>query len=216
MDNLKDKDLREALRRKEAKRQPAEVPTDFCENVMREIGKGSRPSSVSSWRKTVAITLSVAASLAIVFMLTWQEPQPDKAVVMDVHKRETPTGKGASQGLAGAGQRVAGAEQHIIPQPMKTKTQAKRIQPSRQQATSTDVPQRVSSIDSLQLYIDKIEQELAHVDESLYIERMNKVIQADDRLQRIVNQFILHGIMSDEKPHTVQSLTPQNQEDNEE
>lgn len=216
MDNLKDKDLREALRRKEAKRQPAEVPNDFCENVMREIGKGSRTSSVSSWSKTVAIALSVAASLAIVFMLTWQEPQPDKAVVTELHKVDTPTIKETNRTLAGANQHVARTDQRVSPQPMKTKTQAKRKQPSRQQATSTDVPQRVSSIDSLQLYIDKIEQELAHVDESLYIERMNKVIQADDRLQRIVNQFILHGIMSDDKPHTVQSLTPQNQEDNEE
>ena len=41
--------------------------------------------------------------------------------------------------------------------------------------------------DSLDYYIDKIERELAQVDESLYIERMNKVIRADERLQRIVN-----------------------------
>ena len=56
----------------------------------------------------------------------------------------------------------------------------------------------------------KIEQELAHVDESLYIERINKVIQADERLQRIVDQYIIHRIVSDEKPQTVQTSNPQN------
>ena len=37
MNKYKDSDLREALRRREAKHPKAEVPGDFCDRVMQEI-----------------------------------------------------------------------------------------------------------------------------------------------------------------------------------
>ena len=68
--------------------------------------------------------------------------------------------------------------------------------------TSTDIP----TTDSLDYYIDKIERELAQVDESLYIERMNKVIRADERLQRIVNSYILHTLDKEGRPQTADNM----------
>ena len=59
---------------------------------------------------------------------------------------------------------------------------------------------------AIQRRIDKIERELAQVDESLYIERMNKVIRADERLQRIVNSYILHTLDKEGRPQTADNM----------
>lgn len=67
-------------------------------------------------------------------------------------------------------------------------------------------PTAVPTTDSLDYYIDKIERELAQVDESLYIERMNKVIRADERLQRIVNSYILHTLDKEGRPQTAENM----------
>ena len=78
--------------------------------------------------------------------------------------------------------------------------------------TSTAIP----ATDSLDYYIDKIERELAQVDESLYIERMNKVIRADERLQRMVNSYILHTLDKEGRPQTAANMYNINTEQNEE
>ena len=72
------------------------------------------------------------------------------------------------------------------------------------QAKRTDrefVEQRTtaSASDSLDYYISKIEHELARVDDSLYIERIHRVMHADERLQRIVNNYILNELHRDGK-----------------
>ena len=64
----------------------------------------------------------------------------------------------------------------------------------------------ISATDSLDYYIDKIERELAQVDESLYIERMNKVIRADERLQRMVSSYIMHNLDKDGRPQTADNM----------
>ncbi len=58
MNELKDQDLREALRRREARRAKPEVPVDFCDSIMEEIApkQGRRPI----WR-----WMAVAASILL-------------------------------------------------------------------------------------------------------------------------------------------------------
>lgn len=79
-----------------------------------------------------------------------------------------------------------------------------------QRRTATVIAHKISATilatDSLDYYIDKIERELAQVDESLYIERMNKVIRADERLQRIVNSYILHTLDKEGRPQTAENM----------
>ena len=58
MNKLKDKDLREALIRKEAKRTKPEVPVDFCDSIMQEIAP--KQSRRPYWR-----WVAVAASLLL-------------------------------------------------------------------------------------------------------------------------------------------------------
>lgn len=58
MNELKDQDLREALRRREARRTKPEVPADFCDNIMEEIAP--KKSSRAVWR-----WMAVAASILL-------------------------------------------------------------------------------------------------------------------------------------------------------
>lgn len=89
-----------------------------------------------------------------------------------------------------------------------------------QRRTATVIAHKVSTTipatDSLDYYIDKIERELAQVSDSLYIERMNKVIQADQRLQRIVNSYILHTLDKEGRPQTADNMYNVKTEEDEE
>lgn len=58
MNELKDQDLREALRRREARRAKPEVPVDFCDSIMEEIAP--KKSSRAVWR-----WMAVAASILL-------------------------------------------------------------------------------------------------------------------------------------------------------
>jgi len=71
-------------------------------------------------------------------------------------------------------------------------------------------------IDSLDYYIAKIERELTQVDESLYIDRMQKLIHADERLQRIVNNYLLHQLDKDGRPMEAINTNNVNMTENEE
>ena len=55
-----DTDIRAALKRKEQKRQPVEVPDDFLDNVLGEIEQDEKPKTVKLWRY-----LAIAAGIAL-------------------------------------------------------------------------------------------------------------------------------------------------------
>jgi len=76
MKKYNDTDLREALRRREAKRPQTEVPDDFLSNVMQKTEAQQHPRRQDAsgnrrpWRIALA-ALAAAASVALVVMLTW-------------------------------------------------------------------------------------------------------------------------------------------------
>jgi hypothetical protein len=70
--------------------------------------------------------------------------------------------------------------------------------------------------DSLDYYISKIEHELARVDDSLYIERIHRVMHADERLQRIVNSYILNELHKDAKSSEANNINNVTTDDYEE
>ena len=73
-----------------------------------------------------------------------------------------------------------------------------------------------STADSLDYYINKIERELALVADSLYIERIHKVMHADERLQRIVNNYILNELHKDVHSNKAAIMNPVINNDDEE
>ena len=73
-----------------------------------------------------------------------------------------------------------------------------------------------STADSLDYYINKIERELALVEDSLYIERIHQVMHADERLQRIVNNYILNELHKDVHSNEAAIMNPVINNDDEE
>jgi hypothetical protein len=73
-----------------------------------------------------------------------------------------------------------------------------------------------ATADSLDYYINKIERELALVEDSLYIERIHKLMHADERLQRIVNNYILNELHKDVQSHDAAIMNPVINNDDEE
>lgn len=198
MNQLKDNDIREALRRKEERRTKPQVSSDFFDRVMQDIEPPKRKRPIS----TVVSLLAVAASVAIVLMMVVPSKEQQKHEVTStvVKKSNVP--------------QVATPQQESFPTKVLTakvndKKTSKRITLPKNTVAKETSTASVSHVDSLEYYIDKIEQELAQVDESLYIERINKVIQADERLQRIVDQYILQRISDDDKPQEAHSINPQ-------
>ena len=72
MSELKDKDLREALRRREARRTKPEVPADFMANVMQEIA----PKPARKARYAYIAALAAAACIVFAVLIVW--PTEDK------------------------------------------------------------------------------------------------------------------------------------------
>ena len=65
---------------------------------------------------------------------------------------------------------------------------------------------KTTDVDSLDYYINKIERELANMDDSLYIERIHRVMHADERLQRIVNNYIVNELHKDVKSNEANNI----------
>ena len=62
--DFNDNDIREALRRKDQKWQPTEVPDDFLENVLGKIEQDEKPKNVKLWRY-VAVAAGIALLIGI-------------------------------------------------------------------------------------------------------------------------------------------------------
>ena len=73
-----------------------------------------------------------------------------------------------------------------------------------------------ATADSLDYYINKIERELALIEDSLYIERIHQVMHADERLQRIVNNYILNELHKDVHSNEAAIMNPVINNDDEE
>ena len=66
MNELKDQDLREALRRREARRAKPEVPVDFCDSIMEEIAPKQSRRPIWRWMAVAAsILLLIGVGLTI-------------------------------------------------------------------------------------------------------------------------------------------------------
>ena len=178
-----------------------QAPTDFTERVMKRIEE--QPSAFQSKRRWVWLYPTIAAAAASVLLLltlhrndNHVDPKQAQPVVTQQTEQKDSTVKTEKK----------------EPKPMiaQEKPATDKTRAAIQRRTATVVAHKVSTTipatDSLDYYIDKIERELAQVDESLYIERMNKVIRADERLQRIVNSYILHTLDKEGRPQTADNM----------
>lgn len=216
MSELKDKDLREALRRREARRTKPEVPADFMANVMQEIA----PKPARKARHAYIAALAAAACIVFAVLMIWPtegKQKPDESTLLvRSHRTRSPKPSDSQSEAVGIKACVheavnnIGTESRALP--------AKRAVHQQQRTDIKLVAQQntAPATDSLDYYISKIEHELARVDDSLYIERIHRVMHADERLQRIVNNYILNELHKDAQPHQATIINNVNTDEDEE
>lgn len=83
MDKLKDKDLREALIRKEAKRTKPEVPVDFCDSIMEEIAPKQSRCPIWCWM-AIAASLLLLIGIGVTLFPFNEQPEPSPLIVQTV------------------------------------------------------------------------------------------------------------------------------------
>ena len=174
---------------------------DFTDRLMERIGEQEQTPKSKSCRSWIHILVGAAAA-SIILLLAFHhlynreatKAEQPVAVTKTVHHGNKP------QVIEKSPMPIAKEEKAVVAQTTKPSKRPKT------HVTDTKTSTAVTVTDSLDYYIDKIERELTQVDESLYIERMAKVIRADERLQRIVNSYILHTLDKEGRPQTADNM----------
>ena len=94
MNELKDIDIREALKRREARRAKPEVPADFCNNVMQEIAPKKRHPMIWRWMAAASILLIIGIGTMVWQKETGEGSEANTYVVQNVEtlpKLESPS-----------------------------------------------------------------------------------------------------------------------------
>ena len=224
----KDQGLRLAIQQKNEAAERMTLPEDFTDRLMQRIEqKEEKPKHRRTWLYAAIGAIAAGILLLLAFHFTQNAADIEKGTVIAQQTKQPTQSK--SQHGDEQGQSLQTEQQDnmvnapkVEQMPMITQERSAAGQPqavgqrphvaSAVHKTSTDIP----ATDSLDYYIDKIERELAQVDESLYIERMNKVIHADERLQRLVNSYILHTLDKEGRPQTADNMYNVNTEQDEE
>ena len=203
-EEYKDRGLRQALQRRNEAAERMTLSEDFTDRLMERLEKptpalpkGGRTKSLPYWGRLVA---AAACLLIIIGVGLTLQPKEEPANTQPVVVKKTESQRSEPKTIEKEPVQMAKEEKAVV---AKTTMVNKRPKASVSESkTSTTA----ATTDSLDYYIDKIERELAQVDESLYIERMNKVIRADERLQRMVNSYILHTLDKEGRPQTAENM----------
>ena len=173
MNKYKDSDLREALRRREAKRPKTEVPSDFCDRVMQEIEKREMKKRRAWLYPSIAAAACALLLLTIHFGRIPSERQDvtQPTIAEKIHSKDMKT----SPAIV--------AIQDEYREDVQTKNNSvTRKMSKRDKATSSD---------SMIKQIAWIESELERVGDSVYMDRLTKTIIYDPELSKIVNDFFI-------------------------
>ena len=174
----------------------------------------------------IATVVAIAACIMLLVMLTtnMDTRENEKPIAQNdlVRRQRTPSPTAADSKSDGSGLDV---DSKAVTAAFSRELPAKE---EKQKANKTDIKLVVrdhqavrledsaSTADSLDYYINKIERELALVEDSLYIERIHQVMHADERLQRIVNNYILNELHKDVQSHEAAIINPVKNNDDEE
>ena len=204
-EDYKDQGLRQALQRRNESAERMTLPEDFTDRLMQRLEeptptlpKGGRNKSLLYWGRLVGA--SIAASVVLLLTFHFINNKEVTKVEQPIVVKKTESQRSEPKAIKKEPIQMAKEEKAVV---AKTTMINKRSKASVSESKTTTT---AATTDSLDYYIDKIERELAQVDESLYIERMNKVIRADERLQRMVNSYILHTLDKEGRPQTAENM----------
>ena len=217
----KDRGLRLAMQRKNETAERMTLPEDFTDRLMQQIGEleqeqeqmqeqeqkvEPKPLKRHTWLYAV---MGAAAAIVVMLLLQHLYKQDESRIVQPVVAQQIEQSDSTVKVEENQPSQMAIQEQPAQMFEQEKPVIAKASEINRQAKASAAVHKTstdMSNTDSLDYYIDKIERELAQVDESLYIEKMNKVIRADERLQRMVNSYILHTLDKEGRPQTADNM----------
>ena len=218
-EEYKDLGLRQALQHKNEAAERMTLPDDFTDRLMQRIEQEEeKPKHRSTWLYAAigAVAASILLLLALHYTPNDSNTEDGTVVAQQTEQREQPNKPESPSSDIESQQTELQSPAVNTPQadqaPMMAQEKsggARATSVSKPPHTASAVHKTssgISTTDSLDYYIDKIERELAHVDESLYIERMNKVIRADERLQRMVSSYIMHNLDKEGRPQTADNM----------
>ena len=210
-EDYKDQGLRKALQRRNEGAERMTLSEDFTDRLMERIAEQEQ-KPMSKPRRSWIYTLIGAAAASVVLLLTFHYLNHKEVTKIEqpVVVKKTEQQGSKHQAIEKEPMPITKEEKAVV---AKTTIVSKRPKAS---VSESKTPTAIPMTDSLDYYIDKIERELAQVDESLYIERMNKVIRADERLQRMVNSYILHTLDKEGRPQTAANMYNEKSEQDEE
>ena len=173
MNKYKDSDLREALHRREAKRQKTEVPGDFCDRVMQEIDKREMKKRRAWLYPSIAAAACALLLLTIHFGRIPSERQDvtQPTISEKIHSKDMKTTPA-----------IVAKQDEYSEDVLTKKNSVTKIMSERDKTTSTD---------SLLKQIAWIESELERVGDSIYMDRLTKTIIYYPELSKIVNDFFI-------------------------
>lgn len=174
----------------------------------------------------IATVVAIAASIMLLVMLTtnMDTRENEKPIAQNdlVRRERTPSPSGADSKSDGSGLNTdskadtADFSGELSAKEAKYKANRTDIKLVVRHHQTVRLEDAAATADSLDYYINKIERELALVADSLYIERIHKLMHADERLQRIVNNYILNELHKDVQSHEAAIMNPVINNDDEE
>ena len=174
----------------------------------------------------IATVVAIAACIMLLVMLTtnMDTRENEKPIAQNdlVRRERTPSPTGADSKSDGSGLNTdskadtADFSGELSAKEAKYKANRIDIKLVVRHHQTVRLEDATATADSLDYYINKIERELALVEDSLYIERIHKVMHADERLQRIVNNYILNELHKDVQSHEAAIMNPVINNDDEE
>ncbi len=182
------------------------LPDELTDRIVDALPDSGRPTAKPARRIRLYITaaMAVAASILLLIVLNTRQPMTDDGMQTtaqgDTHP--TPQVSQASQPMP----------QPSHPSPLTSEPPAhSRVLPAEKVAQRiTDIKlveqhAAVTTADSLDYYISRLEAQLADIRDSCYEARVEHLMRVDDRLQRLVNQLVLEGIIADTLYNTAQT-----------
>lgn len=169
-------DLREALRRREAKRPPVEVPDDFLDSVMQQV----EPDRTHTKAKTLRIafsSLAIAACTITAVLLVWPKGDEKQSDVSELQVRKERTPSPSPANLQSVTTEIS-----VAPTPVAM-TYTEKRQVSQQTSVQTQ------SKDELDDYMAELEKGLADVRDSCYLAQVEHMISDNEELQRLLNEM---------------------------
>ena len=174
----------------------------------------------------IATVVAIAACIMLLVMLTtnMDTRENEKPIAQNdlVRRERTPSPTGADSKSDGSGLNTdskadtADFSGELSAKEAKYKANRTDIKLVVRHHQTVRLEDAAATADSLDYYINKIERELALVEDSLYIERIHKLMHADERLQRIVNNYILNELHKDVQSHEASIMNPVINNDDEE